>query len=87
MSHTYGFTSPCLISWCASGYNKDNYGYAKCTYLSMIQPEGAGVLRSMVDDQALWDAPLYIERLVEPESPALAWMPNTLKDGTSTHYR
>jgi D-alanyl-D-alanine carboxypeptidase len=86
MKNTYGYTAQRLIPGRASGYNKGESGYQNCPYLSMTQPGGAGVLSSTVDDLALWDAALYTDRLVKPESLNLAWTPYTLKDGSSTHY-
>lgn len=86
VSHTNGYTARRLIPGRASEYNKYKYDYASCTYLSMTHPGGAGELSSTVDDMSLWDAALYTDRLVKPKSLTLAWMPNALKGGTSTHY-
>jgi D-alanyl-D-alanine carboxypeptidase len=86
MKHSYGYTAQRLIPGRASGYNKAESGYQNCAYLSMTHPGGAGVLSSTVDDLALWDAALYTDQLVKPESLNQAWKPYTLKDGSSTHY-
>jgi len=86
MKASYGYTAQRIIPGRASGYDKGEEGYLNCPYLSMTHPGGAGVMSSTVDDLARWDATLYTDRLLKPESLQRAWTPYTLKDSSSTYY-
>ena len=70
----------------AQGYTRDDSVVKNSQFLSMTQPHAAGSLVSTLDDLARWDAALYTDRVVKPESLARMWTPYTLKDGSSTGY-
>lgn len=94
MSHTYYDTAQRIIPRRAAGYERkpeENptagpLGYVNAEYLSMTLPYAAGALASTVDDLSVWDAALYTDRLVRPESLQRAWTPYRLADGSSTGY-
>jgi CubicO group peptidase (beta-lactamase class C family) len=86
MKHSYYDNTARIIPRRVEGYSKTNEGYQNAAYLSMTQPFSAGSLMSSVDDLALWDAALYTEKLVKPQSLKRAWAPRLLNNGKSAHY-
>ncbi len=75
-----------LVPGRASGYSKGDQGFVNAGYLSMSQPYAAGSLACSVDDLALWDAALYTDNLLKPETLQKAWQSYHLLDGTDTRY-
>jgi hypothetical protein len=86
MRQTFAYYGNRVIHRRAYGYNKGPEGYNAATYLSMTQPHAAGVLSSTVDDLARWDAALYTDQLVAPETLQRAFTSYSLPDGKLTHY-
>jgi D-alanyl-D-alanine carboxypeptidase len=86
MSHSfYGDNEP-IIEGRVPGYGRSGEGALNSTYLSMKKPYAAGSLLSSVDDLARWDASLYTDQLLTPESKRRLFTPYVLKDGKNTHY-
>ncbi|MEW6129864.1 MAG: serine hydrolase domain-containing protein [Acidobacteriota bacterium] len=75
-----------IIRGRVSGYSRGSKGFVNAAYLSMTQPGAAGALMSTVDDLAIWDAALYTDKLLKPDTLKKAWMPSKLTDGRLTHY-
>ena len=65
----YGSNEP-IIRGRAQGYTSDDGVVKNSQFLSMTQPYAAGSLVSTLDDLARWDAALYTDRVVKPESLA-----------------
>src|SRR5262245_14603121 len=86
MRHSYYDSTARIIPRRVSGYGKGREGYENAPYLSMTQPHAAGALASSVDDLALWDAGLYTDRLIKPETLRRAFISSTLSDGGATDY-
>ncbi len=57
-----------LIANRASGYRKVDGQYLNAPYVSTVQLFAAGALVSSVDDLARWDAAVYSNKLLRPES-------------------
>ncbi len=86
MKHSFYDSTSAIMPRRVSGYSRGKDGFVNCAYLSMSQPHAAGSLVSSVDDLALWDAALYTDKLLKPESLKRAWTPARLNDGRMTHY-
>jgi CubicO group peptidase (beta-lactamase class C family) len=86
MSHSLYDVTEKIIPGRVSGYSRAKDGYVNAPYLSMSQPYAAGSLASSVDDLALWDAALYTDKLLKPETLALAFQSYKLKNGNETGY-
>src|SRR5262245_7719131 len=86
MRQSYYDSTSRIIPRRVSGYSKGPEGYENAPYLSMTQPYAAGALASSVDDLALWDAALYGDRLIKPETLRRAFTSSTLNDGGATGY-
>jgi D-alanyl-D-alanine carboxypeptidase len=86
MSHTLYDQTERILTGRVAGYSKGTQGYINAPYLSMFQPYAAGSLASSVDDLALWDAALYLDRLLPPTDLATAFMPFKLNNGDPTGY-
>ncbi|MCH7780846.1 MAG: beta-lactamase family protein, partial [Acidobacteria bacterium] len=52
----------------AHGYGGAPGNWSNSAFLSMTQPHAAGSLLSTVDDMARWDAALYTDELLKPET-------------------
>ena len=86
MSHSLYDNTEKIVPGRVAGYSRDKDRYLNAAYLSMTQPYAAGSLASSVDDLALWDAALYTDKLLKPETLALAFKSYKLKNGDDTQY-
>jgi len=86
MKHSGYDDSARIIPRRVHGYSKGTDSYINAPYLSMTQPYAAGALISSVDDLAIWDKSLYINKLLRPETLQRAFQPYRLADGQSTAY-
>lgn len=64
MTHTSYDSATALIDKRASGYEQTATGYRNADVISMTRPQGAGGLRSTVDDLNRWDLALYQDTLL-----------------------
>jgi hypothetical protein len=70
----------------ARGYGGGPGDWSNAPYLSMTQPHAAGSLLSTVDDMARWDAALYTDELLKPESVERMIQKFELNDGEESAY-
>jgi CubicO group peptidase (beta-lactamase class C family) len=89
MTHSrYGHPEE-IIPRRATGYAKDDSGFANASFISMTQPYAAGSLMSTVDDLAIWDRALAgdpAKKLLGKASLDRMFTAARLKSGLSTHY-
>lgn len=70
----------------AHGYGGAPGNWSNSAFLSMTQPHAAGSLLSTVDDMARWDAALYTDELLKPETIERMFTKFTLNNGEETGY-
>ncbi|NIL99952.1 MAG: serine hydrolase [Acidobacteria bacterium] len=86
MKHSYYGSHTRLIPRRARGYDGSPGEWSNADFISMTHPHGAGGLLSTVDDLAIWDAALYTDRLLRPESVRKMMRGFTLNDGSGSPY-
>ncbi len=75
-----------IIAHRASGYEwKDNM-LRNADFISMTWPFAAGGIVSTVKDLSKWDAALYTNRLLKPDSLSQMWTRVRLNNGTTSDY-
>jgi CubicO group peptidase (beta-lactamase class C family) len=86
MDHSYYGSQTRIIPNRARGYGGGPGNWSNAEYLSMTQPHAAGSLLSTVDDMARWDAALYTDKLLQPDSVKRMMTKSKLNGGEETTY-
>ncbi len=86
MKSSYYGSMTQLIPNRATGYSPVESGWRNADYLSLTLPYAAGSLMSSVDDMLLWHKAVHNNKLIKPESRALAFTNTTLNNGDPTNY-
>jgi CubicO group peptidase (beta-lactamase class C family) len=86
MKNTGYDSASALISRRASGYEQSATGFRNADVISMTRPQGAGGLRSTVDDLNLWDQALYSNRLLEQSLLQQSFIKHPASNGQPQPY-
>ncbi len=86
MEHSYYGGHARIIPKRARGYGGEPGNWSNADFISMTHPHAAGSLLSTVGDMAIWDAALYTDKLLKPESVRRMIQPFTLNDGEDSAY-
>jgi len=70
----------------AKGYEQTATGFRNADVISMTRPQGAGGLRSTVDDLNLWDQALYTSKLLPQELLQQSFIKHPGADGKPLPY-
>lgn len=70
----------------AKGYEQTATGFRNADVISMTRPQGAGGLRSSVDDLNLWDQALYTSKLLPQELLQQSFVKHPGSDGKPLPY-
>lgn len=81
MQHTGYDNAKTLVPNRVSGYEQTAQGFRNADVVSMTRPQGAGALRSTVDDLNRWDLALYGDALVPQKLAQQAFVQHPATEG------
>ncbi|WP_306521819.1 serine hydrolase [Rheinheimera sp.] len=86
MKNTGYDSATAIIPNRASGYEQQGNTFLNAAVISMTRPQGAGALRSTVDDMNLWDQALYSNKLVPQALLQQSFIKHPSTDGQPQPY-